>query len=126
MASLAGASSTISIIDVPRLLPGSPKSLKFTNVIPVVTSRPVRVKHSPICCTKLTPWEPSPDKHAPAEDAGYDFLQKTSNIFETLGSENMAEAPLASAKTEEVTAEVSNQPLAELQFFKWPMWLLGP
>ncbi|KAK4848168.1 hypothetical protein QYF36_009964 [Acer negundo] len=37
---------------------------------------------------------------------------KTANIFETLGSEN--------------TADKSNQPLAELQFLKWPMWLLGP
>ncbi|TXG62644.1 hypothetical protein EZV62_009638 [Acer yangbiense] len=128
MASFAGASSTISTINVQRPLPRSPKLLKFTNVIPVVTSRPVRVKHPPICCTKLTPWEPSPAKHAPAEDAGYDFLQKTTNIFETLGSENTAEAeaPLASAQTEEVTADASNQPLAELQFLKWPMWLLGP
>ncbi|KAK3206004.1 hypothetical protein Dsin_020050 [Dipteronia sinensis] len=109
MASFAGASSTISSTNVQRLLPRSPKSLKFTNVIPVVTSRPVRVKQPPICCTKLTPWEPSPAKHAPALDA-----------------ENTTEAPLASAKTEEVTAGASNQPLAELQFLKWPMWHLGP
>ncbi|KAK2650613.1 hypothetical protein Ddye_018102 [Dipteronia dyeriana] len=87
----------------------------------VFTFRPVRVKHSPICCTKLTPWEPSPAKHAPVEDGGYDFLQKTTNIFETLGSQDMAEAPLASAKTEEVTA-----PLVELKFLKWRTWLLGP
>ncbi|TXG62649.1 hypothetical protein EZV62_009643 [Acer yangbiense] len=46
---------------------------------------------------------------------------KITNIFETLGSENTAEAPLASAKTEEVTA-----PLTELQFLKWHTWLLGP
>ncbi|KAH7577754.1 hypothetical protein ACOSP7_001227 [Xanthoceras sorbifolium] len=124
MASLAGASSTMSTINVPRLSPRSPKSLKFTNVIPVVTSRPVRSKQPPICCTKLTPWEPSQVKQAPAEDAGYNFLQKTTNIFETLGSENTAEAPLA--KTKEVTDDASKQPLAELQFLKWPMWLLGP
>ncbi|KAK3195071.1 hypothetical protein Dsin_026381 [Dipteronia sinensis] len=118
MASFAGASSTISTINVPRLLLGIPKSLKFTNLIPLVTSRPVRVKHSPICCTKLTLWEPSPAKQAPAEDAGYDFLKKTTNIFKTLGSENTAEATLASIKTKEVTADASNQPLAELQFLK--------
>ncbi|KAK3195063.1 hypothetical protein Dsin_026373 [Dipteronia sinensis] len=91
MTSLAGASSTISTTNVPRLLPGIPKWLKFTNVIPVVTSRPVRVKQPPICCTILTSWESSPVKKAPAEDAGYDFLKKTTNIFKTLGSENTAE-----------------------------------
>ncbi|KAI9182750.1 hypothetical protein LWI28_028518 [Acer negundo] len=63
----------LSTISVPGLLPRCPKLRKFTNAIPV-TSCPVRVKHPPICCTKLTPWEPSPAKQAPAENAGYDFL----------------------------------------------------
>ncbi|KAK1559124.1 hypothetical protein Q3G72_010954 [Acer saccharum] len=52
------------------------------------------------------------------------FCRKLLAYSKLLVQKNTAEAPLASAKTEEVTAEVSTQPLVELQFRKWPMWLL--
>lgn len=123
MASLAQAPSTMSTIGVPRVQPRGMRLVKFKTVIPVVTSSRIHVKHSPVCCTKLTPWEPSPASHTPTDDAGYKFLNKNSNIFETLSSDNTAEAP--ATKTEEVT-DTNNQPSVQLQFLKWPMWLLGP
>ncbi|KAK0581612.1 hypothetical protein LWI29_015915 [Acer saccharum] len=43
------------------------------------------------------------------------FCRKLLAYSKLLVQKNTAEATLASAKTEEVTAEVSNQPLVELQ-----------
>lgn len=112
--------SSMSTIRVQNLLLRSRKSPGLANSIPVVLP-PVRARPFRICFANLTPWEPSPVKQADAGESSPDFLQKTTNIFETLGSE----APLA--KTEEVVDKASNQqPRAELQFLKWPMWLLGP
>jgi hypothetical protein len=72
----------------------------------------------------LTPWESSPVTYAPpTETAGDNLLKKTTNIFETLNSENPAEVPVTS--TEKLT-DTSNSPVVQLQFLKWPMWLLGP
>lgn len=123
MASLAQAPSAMSTVGVLWTLPRSMRLVNFKSVIPVVTSPRTHVKHSHLCCTKLTPWEPSPASHAPTDDADYKILNKNSNIFETLSSDNTAEAP--ATKTEEVT-DANNQPLVQLQFLKWPMWLLGP
>ncbi|ESR58561.1 hypothetical protein CICLE_v10021078mg [Citrus x clementina] len=123
MASLAQAPSAMSTVGVLWTLPRSMRLVNFKSAIPVVTSPCTHVKHSPLCCTKLTPWELSPASHAPTDDADYKILNKNSNIFETLSSDNTAEAP--ATKTEEVT-DANNQPLVQLQFLKWPMWLLGP
>jgi hypothetical protein len=71
----------------------------------------------------LTPWEPSPVTYAPTIDASGNLLKKTSNIFETLKSEDTAEAP--ATNSEELT-DTKNQSLVQFQFLKWPMWLLGP
>ncbi|KAJ0051801.1 hypothetical protein Pint_00192 [Pistacia integerrima] len=125
MAFLAQAPSTMSTISIHRVLPRNLKLLKFTNVIHVVTVSPNHVKHPRVCCTNITPWESSPVTQAPTatDDADYSFLNKTSNIFETLSSENSAEA--TATNTGGVT-DASNQPLVQFQFLKWPMWLLGP
>lgn len=123
MESLAQAPSTMLTIGVRWALPRSMRSVKFKSVMPVVTAPRTHFKHSPLCCTKLTPMEPSPASHAPTDGTDYKFLNKNSNIFETLSSDNTAEAP--ATKTKEVT-DANNQPLVQLQFLKWPMWLLGP
>lgn len=125
MALLAQAPSTISTISVCRVLPRSLKLLKFTNVIHLFPVSPIHVKHLCVCCANITPWESSPVTKAPAatDDADYSFLKKTSNLFETLSSENLAEATVTN--TEGVT-DASDQPFMQFQFLKWPMWLLGP
>ncbi|KDO85719.1 hypothetical protein CISIN_1g019992mg [Citrus sinensis] len=93
MASLAQAPSAMSTVGVLWTLPRSMRLVNFKT------------------------------SHAPTDDADYKILNKNSNIFETLSSDNTAEAP--ATKTEEVT-DANNQPLVQLQFLKWPMWLLGP
>lgn len=83
----------------------------------------IRVNQSFICCTKLTPWEPSPVSYAPTDNQSDNFLQNTTDIFETLESSQVDESPTANA---EGLVEKNDQPGQELQFIKWPMWLLGP
>jgi hypothetical protein len=114
----------MSIISISHIHPRSLKLLKSSNVHRVLSFPQIRIKRPPICCTKLTPWESSPVTYAPpTETAGDNLLKKTTNIFETLNSENPAEVPVTS--TEKLT-DTSNSPVVQLQFLKWPMWLLGP
>jgi hypothetical protein len=83
----------------------------------------IRINQSFIRCTKLTPWEPSPVTYAPTDNQSDNFLQSTANVFETLESSKTDESATANA---EGLVEKNYQPGLELQFFKWPMWLLGP
>ncbi|KAJ4954607.1 hypothetical protein NE237_011390 [Protea cynaroides] len=78
----------------------------------------IRIKHAPICCTKLTPWEP-PITYAPTEDTGDNFLKGSSNIFESMNAEDTAQTP------DPVAVDASDQPSLP-QLLKWPIWLLGP
>ena len=95
--------------------PFQPRRLNFPSL---------RLNQSFICCTKLTPWEPSPDvAYAPSDNQSDNFLQSTANVFETLESSKVDESPTANA---EGLVEEKDQPGPELQLFKWPMWLLGP
>ncbi|XP_040991425.1 uncharacterized protein LOC121238567 [Juglans microcarpa x Juglans regia] len=113
----------MSTLTFPHIHPGSFKFFKSSNVLHLNFPQ-IRIRHPPVCCTKSTPWEPSlPVTYAPTETAADNLLKKTTNIFDTLSSENTAEVALTSAK--ELT-NTSNQPLVQLQFLKWPMWLLGP
>ncbi|KAL5571590.1 hypothetical protein UlMin_021187 [Ulmus minor] len=121
MASLA-LSSLTSTITVPRIYPRRINFLKPSNAFHVLTSSSFRIKHSPVCCTKLTLWETSSPSYAPSEEAGENVLKKTANIFETLSSENTDVAP----ETTNEKSMTSDQPVVGLQFLKWPMWLLGP
>ncbi|KAJ4727180.1 Cytochrome P450 [Melia azedarach] len=123
MAALAAAPSTMSTISIPRGLPRSLKLVKLRSVINFASFSSVRVIHYPISCTELTPWESSPVKRAPTDDSNYEFLNKTSNIFETLSSDSTAETPITNTAG---FTDANNQPLLQLQFLKWPMWLLGP
>ncbi|XAR63205.1 hypothetical protein NMG60_11023062 [Bertholletia excelsa] len=84
------------------------------------------IKHSPLCCTNLSAWEPPPVTYAPNDDTNQPFLEgTTTNIFETLSSEETDEGSLTNLK--KVTdASNQSQPLMQFQYLKWPMWLLGP
>ncbi|KAF5732921.1 hypothetical protein HS088_TW17G00454 [Tripterygium wilfordii] len=83
----------------------------------------VHTNRSPVCCTKLTPWESSPVTYAPSETDGEQFLEKGTSIFDRLNSEEIAEAP--ETATEEL-AGTNNGPFVQRQLLKLPMWVLGP
>uniref|UniRef100_A0A7N0ZTQ3 Uncharacterized protein n=1 Tax=Kalanchoe fedtschenkoi TaxID=63787 RepID=A0A7N0ZTQ3_KALFE len=81
-------------------------------------------KYSPVCCTKSSPWEPTPVTYAPLDESDVQFLEKTANIFETLSAEDAVEAPIV--RTTEATEASSKAPASSAQFLKWPLWILGP
>ncbi|KAJ9188485.1 hypothetical protein P3X46_003840 [Hevea brasiliensis] len=117
------SSPIVSNLLVPCIHPKSLKFLKSSSIHHVVNFPKIWINHTPVCCTKLTPWEPSPVTYAPTDDAAGSFLEKSSNIFETLHSNDRTEAPTA---TSEECADTKNKQLVQFQFLKWPMWLLGP
>ncbi|OMO78529.1 hypothetical protein CCACVL1_14325 [Corchorus capsularis] len=126
MASLAQPPSTMSITRIPQGYSKSlrPPLLKASKVPHVLSFRRIHIRQSPLCCTKLSQWEPSPPvKYAPTEKAVDNFLEKSSEIFETLRSENREES--LATKAEDLT-DTTNQPVVQFQFLKWPLWLLGP
>lgn len=123
MASLAQTPFMMSANNVRRVHPAMQKSVNTSNTIHIPTFSHIRIKLSPVCCTKMTRWEPSAASYAPTESAGDNFLNKTSNIFETLSSISNDEAPETNSET---LTDASNQTKTELQVLKWPMWLLGP
>ncbi|XP_021280524.1 uncharacterized protein LOC110413855 [Herrania umbratica] len=123
MASLAQSPSTMSITRIPQAHSKSMQLLKASKVPLVLAFRHIHIRQFPVCCTKLSKWEPSPVTYAPTEKAGDNFLEKSSEIFETLHSDNRGEA--SAAKAEDLT-DATNQPVVQLQFLKWPLWLLGP
>ncbi|XP_059633921.1 uncharacterized protein LOC132276501 [Cornus florida] len=124
MASLAQPLSTMSTITFPLVHSRSLKLWKFPNAPNGCTFPHIRIRRVPVCCSNLSPWEPSPVTYAPTDDAGGgDFLKGTTNIFETLNSDKAAKAPVTNV--EELT-EASNQTSMQLHYLKWPMWLLGP
>ncbi|KAL2337572.1 hypothetical protein Fmac_012018 [Flemingia macrophylla] len=83
----------------------------------------IHINQPYICCTKLTPWESSPVTYAPTDNQSETFLQQSANIFEALETSKTAES---SAENVEGVVETISQPGLQLQFFKWPLWLLGP
>ncbi|KAE9610781.1 hypothetical protein Lalb_Chr07g0190251 [Lupinus albus] len=83
----------------------------------------IHIKTSCTCCTKLTPWEPSPVTYAPTDDQSDKFSKNSANIFDNLESSKNAES---SVKNVEDPVKTKYQPGLELQFLKWPLWLLGP
>lgn len=112
----------MSAIVVPQVILKNFKVFKTSKATHVLALSHVQTRHSPVCCTTLPQWEPSPVIYASAEDGGDKFLENTTNIFESLTSKDTVEK---ASKTEELT-HTSNEPLVQPQFLKWPMWLLGP
>ncbi|CAM8997624.1 unnamed protein product [Rhodiola kirilowii] len=82
------------------------------------------IKILPVCCTKSSPWEPSPVTYTPLDEADNKFLEKTANIFETMSSEDAVEAPVV--KKDETAETKSKPPKSSVQILKWPLWILGP
>lgn len=123
MASLARAPSTMASVTVPRVHLRGLKLFQHSISLHRFTFPRILIKQPPVCCTKLTPWESSPVTYAPTDEKDRDFLRETSNLFETLSSDGTAEAPIT--KREE-HVDTSNQVPGQLQFLKWPLWLLGP
>ncbi|KAK7349685.1 hypothetical protein VNO77_07250 [Canavalia gladiata] len=108
-----------------RVHPGSQGLLQSGKLFQLkgLTFPSIHINQSRICCTKLTPWESSPVTFAPTDNQSDNFLQNSANIFETLESSKPADSSTANA---EGLIETKNQPGLQLQFFKWPLWLLGP
>lgn len=76
-----------------------------------------------VCCSKQSPWEPSPVTYVPSDNIEDKFLEGSSNIFETMSSSKPSESTLTEA---EGLTDAKNQPLMQLQYLQWPVWLLGP
>ncbi|KAF5952912.1 hypothetical protein HYC85_010856 [Camellia sinensis] len=118
-------SPTISTIIITQIHSRSLKLLRYPNLHHRRTLYHRCIKPSPLCCTNLSPWEPSPVTYAPNDDTGGNFLKEATNIFETLSSDKTDEAPVTTIK--EVTdAADQTRSSVQFQYFKWPMWLLGP
>ncbi|KAI8024915.1 hypothetical protein LOK49_LG02G00680 [Camellia lanceoleosa] len=118
-------SPIISTISITQIHSRSLKLLRYPNLHHRHTLYHKCIKPSPLCCTNLSPWEPSPVTYAENNDTGGNFLKETTNIFETLSSDKTDEAPVTTIK--EVTdAAVQTRSSVQFQYFKWPMWLLGP
>lgn len=126
MASLARSPSAMSITRIPQGHSKILQLLKASKVPYVLPFRRVHIRRSPVCCTKFPQWEPSPATYALTEKAGDKFLDKSSELFETLRSESSDSKDEASITKAEDRTDTTNQPVAQLQFLKWPLWLLGP
>ena len=114
-ASLIRPQSTMSTITFSHIHPRSLTLLKSSNVLHVLSFPQIRIKQPTVGCSQSTPWESSPVTYAPTETAGDNFLKKTTNLLESLKSNNTAEVPVTN--TEDVT-DSSNQPVVQLQFHK--------
>ncbi|KAK3031092.1 hypothetical protein RJ639_036832 [Escallonia herrerae] len=121
MAAPARLPSSVSAITLPQVRSRSLNLWKSLNH--QCTFNEIGIKLHPVCCTNMSSWEPSPVKYAPDDDAAGDFLKGANNIFETLKSNRTIEAPLTNT---EVLTDTSTQPSTQLQYLRWPMWLLGP
>ncbi|KAK9040496.1 hypothetical protein V6N11_015648 [Hibiscus sabdariffa] len=125
MASLTQAPSTSSITKITQVHSRRPLFLKASKVPYVLPFRHNHLRRPPVFCTKFPQWEPSPVTYALTEKAGENFLEKSSELFETLRPESKDEA--SAIKANDLTdTSTTNQPVAQFQFLKWPLWLLGP
>ncbi|PSS35963.1 ATP synthase subunit a like [Actinidia chinensis var. chinensis] len=116
----------VSTISTARINPRSLKLMRLPNLRHGRTSYHGCIKHSNLRCTNMSAWEPAPVTYAPENDDDEgNFLKGTSNIFETLASDKTDEAPLTNIKQ---VVNASDQPWTstQLQYFKWPLWLVGP
>lgn len=123
MASLVRPPSPMTTINLPQVCHKIPKMFKSSNHrynFPLTS-----IKLRPICCSDLSPWEPSPVKYAPTDSPSNNFLKGTTNIFETLNSTETIENP--STYADELAETISKpKPPSQLQYLRWPMWLVGP
>lgn len=123
MTSLIHVPSSISTVNCPRVCPRKLNLLKPSNFLQSLSFPRIHIKHSPVCCSKLTPWEPQPVTYAPTDESDKNFLNKSARLFEALSPENETEA--IANQNKDIT-ESSYEPIVQRLLFKWPMWLLGP
>ncbi|KAI4354804.1 hypothetical protein L6164_003640 [Bauhinia variegata] len=124
MASLAQPQFKIPTLTFLKAHPRSTALSRSAKALQGLTLPCVHIKRSSIvCCTKLTPWEPPPVTYAPTDKSSDNFLKNSTKIFETLKPSNTDESSINNTGR---VAETRNNPVAELQLLKWPMWLLGP
>lgn len=84
------------------------------------------LKLLPVCCSNPSSWEPAP--YALKGDDKTRFLEGTASLFDTM-------IPKKSEEEEEEeedsinkinTTESSSERAVKIQYFQWPMWLVGP
>ncbi|KAL3516942.1 hypothetical protein ACH5RR_023844 [Cinchona calisaya] len=118
MATLAHSTSFLSVGNLSLDRHKQLKLWKFQNPLPRTG-----IRRLSICRSNLTPWEPAEVAYAPTSDAEGKFLQKTGNIFEALNSNQTDEATSENSKEE---TNSSHQPMLQLDYLRWSVWLLGP
>ncbi|KAF8412993.1 hypothetical protein HHK36_000965 [Tetracentron sinense] len=124
MAFLALPPSSIVNITVLQVHLRSLGSWKASGPLQGFISPHPRIKQFPICCNKLSSWEPSPVTYAPTDDSDGSLLKGSNNIFESMNTEEIAEAPVTDSRDEVI--DTSNRSSMQFKLIKWPMWLLGP
>lgn len=120
MASLTKPLTSISVSAVCLVHHQRLKLWKSQNLLNTGTLHASR-KHFTIYCANTSPWESAPVTYSPHNEGK--LLKEATNIFETLSSGETAEASAVNA--EQVTV-ASNQSPVQLQYLKWPIWVLGP
>lgn len=99
------------------------KYRRFTNYHVGFALPKLQMNRLSVCCSKLTPWEPTPLTYAPTDEAEPKFAEETPNIFDSLKFEDTAATPAADS---EKLAQKSSKPSRGAGFLKWPLWILGP
>ncbi|GMI85941.1 hypothetical protein like AT3G60590 [Hibiscus trionum] len=118
MASLAQAPPlNMSIVRIPQFHSQNLQLLKASKLPHLLPIHHIHIRgQSPVCCTKLSPWEPP----QLADNAGNSFLEKT---FETLRSGDRDEH---SATIVDDGTATTDPALEKVQRLELLMWVLGP
>lgn len=114
--------SPISSITVTGLRYRSQDHRKFPNHDLGLALPNIRMRYLSVRCSTSTPWEPTPLTYAPTDEADPELLE-TSNIFDTLKSEDTVAAPTTNSDN---LAQEMVKPSKEAGILKWPLWVLGP
>ncbi|XP_060218889.1 uncharacterized protein LOC132645743 [Lycium barbarum] len=116
MASLTHLTSATSAVTLRHVRHKQLQLLKTQRVQNRMTFPCISHKTFSICCSNQSPWEPAPVTYVPSDNVEDKFLEGTTNIFETMSSSKPAEG----------LTDVKSQPPLQLQYLRWPVWLLGP
>ncbi|VFQ75763.1 unnamed protein product [Cuscuta campestris] len=85
------------------------------------------LKLLPVCCSNPSSWEPAP--YALKGDDKTRFLEGTASLFDTMipkKSEEEEEEEEEDSINKINTTESSSERAVKIQYFQWPMWLVGP
>ncbi|KAL8210341.1 hypothetical protein R6Q57_007073 [Mikania cordata] len=116
MASVVRPPSTMASMVLPKIQYTRCKIWKPANYR--FTFRHLVTKRCTVCCTNVTPWEPSPVTYAAEQDNTKDvFLTSPTVLFETHDSDQ-------TKTTESLTTDTTR--VTNFGYIRWPMWLAGP